>query len=197
MAELVLNPTYTVSVRNGSASKFDTFAWAGPTDNDPPLRLYRCGWKFDLTTLPAGATITGVTLDIDVDGAGAAGNTWSIGPYGGDGVGDIEVDDAATIHTGFDVSADNYISNADFTTAGVKNLTLTGAEADLIARAGNAFCLGCRQNAESVAQTAATLDITTTVPALTITYTEAASGPVTGVTSVTMGGEPITINSAP
>ena len=173
MPDLILNPTYSLSVRDGSASKFDSFTWSGPTDNDPPLRLYRCGWKFDLSTLPVGATVTAATFDINVSGAGVAGNAWSIGAYGGDGSGDIETDDAATINTGFDVSADYYVNDADFTTTGVKSLTLdSSSHSEIAAQQGGTFTLACRQNAETVAQTAATLDPTVTPPVLTITYTE-------------------------
>ena len=176
MPSIVLNPAYYVSVRDGSASKFTSFTWAGPTDNDPPLRLYRCGWKFDLSTLPVGATVTAATFDINVSGEGVAGNLWSIGAYGGDGSGDIETDDAATINTGFDVSADYYVNDADFTTTGVKNLTLdSSSHSEIAAQQGGSFTLACRQNAETVAQTAATLDPTVTPPVLTITYTEGAS----------------------
>lgn len=182
MPILTLNPTYFVSVRNDSATKFTAFASAGPADNDPPLRRFRCAMRFSLADLPVGATINSVGFNVTVALAQDATETWAFGAYGGAGSGDPETDAAADVHTACDVSADYYVNNAAWGTTGTKSHPNLGsqANADVAARAGSSFAIGIRQVGEDTAFTYSDFNITDSLAQLVIDYSTGADTSLDG-----------------
>jgi len=140
---------------------------------------FRTANKFDITSLPATATVTQVDYSCYVNTAGGGTDAWTIGAYNGDGQANSETDIATTYHTRCDVSADYYVTGStSFRTTGSKSFTALGSAANTDVEnardAGTIFSIAMRQDNETSSAYADIDEYTGTNPAaLTVTYTTA------------------------
>lgn len=116
----------------GGATKFpnDGSDWCGYDGLD----FFRVVNKFDITSLPSGATVTQIDVRINVattDGD-VSSTAWMIGPYHGNGyASDPQTDSASDSATYCDVSLDNYVfGNTDYRTTGLKTELALGTTAN-------------------------------------------------------------------
>ena len=135
-------PTTVLTSQWGAdTDSFDYFAddgsdWAGVTEFEGDFFPLRTVNRFDVSSIPSGASISKVELIVEVSATpnDVSARSWYIGPYNGDGQGDPETDGASTGFTRCDVSADNYGTTTAFRTTGVKTIDLgTAPASDLIA----------------------------------------------------------------
>ena len=144
---------------------------------------YRIAMRFDITSLPATATVDDVDLQVNVSQVLSAPATATLGPYNADGTGNPQSDSGSTAYTRCDVSSDNYIAaSEDFRSTGSKTFDL-GATADSDVEAardaGTTFSVCLKSDTESGSNNFGTLQEYTGAdpPTLTITYTPAGGGP--------------------
>ncbi len=151
-AQLAVDAAWSADVRDNGFESFpnDGSDWVG-VNGTGPLVEYRTAQKFDISGIPANATITNVQLEVFLDGveqSGPNGDTFAVGPYNGDGQADPQTDTAANLFARTDVAADNYITGITFPAIGARTFADLGAqaEADLQAAiSGGIFSVGWQQ----------------------------------------------------
>jgi hypothetical protein len=189
VATLVLGADWGAEVRvvDGAKSPNDGGDACGRAASD----TYRVANKFDISTLPADATVTAVDLEITVQSVISGGSLlYDCDGYNGTGLGDPETDAFPAVVTGLNVAGVYFNDTTQFQSTGTKNLSL-GAQAviDLQAAlaAGVIFSIAIKETLEPGGADAncsfdeyshATLN-----PKLTITYT-----PASGAAPVGFGG---------
>lgn len=189
MAELNLDADWSADVDTGGTKyPSDGFDSAGSVSGFGDLRI---GVKWDISSLPATATVDQVGLTLEVIAvSGVSGDNWDIGPYNGDGQADPESDAGSTMYSRCDVSSDLYVDDTtQLRTTGTKTFSDLGAaaEADVEAArdAGTIFSIGIRMSVEpGSGDEYSALDEydATNPPVLTITYTPATTYSLTAET---------------
>ena len=143
MTQITLEAPWGSEGNSGSKFPNDGGDFCGNNDS------IRVAQKFDITTLPAGATVTQVQVRMHVKAIVTPTTlTWDVDGYNGTGLGNPETDSAATMFAGMNV-AGVYLNDAtDFRTIGVKTLVLSSqANTDLAAArvAGTIFSVAVRE----------------------------------------------------
>lgn len=137
--------------------------------------------KWDISSLPANATVTQVDLSINVSSVTSAGSLlWDIRCYGSNGQGNPETDSVATMFAACAPGAGNIYVNdtTQFRTTGVKTFTNLGAQANADVEAardaGSIFSIAIAETTDiTTANRCEFSEYTdgTNPPKLTITYT--------------------------
>lgn len=179
MATLVVDCNYSASGNNtgskvsgaGSLQLGDAF-----NDSSDPVRP---AFRFDISGIPAGSTVTNVALQIECSDAG--GDSWRLGPYNLNGQADPQPDSGATIFSRCNISSDNYLTGfTDFLSTGSKTFSNLGSAANADVEAaisGGIFTLCFEQTQTGSFAWAGLTDHTgTDKPTLTVTYTAPAGG---------------------
>ncbi|MEK7705930.1 MAG: MYXO-CTERM sorting domain-containing protein [Myxococcota bacterium] len=157
--DVMLPATYSNDVEDTGGKGSWTAHSAGPQST-----ILRVAMRFDLSSLPADQDVATAELSFNVSyvSAGLDTKTWSIGPYGGDGVGDPEADSGSAMYAACDVSSDNYVSAAtELRTTGVKTFTLSSpsfADLETARDAGTIFALAVMMDDETGTDTFAGID---------------------------------------
>ncbi len=157
--DVMLPATYSNDVEDTGTKGSWTAHSAGPQST-----ILRVGMRFDISALPADQEVATAELSFNVSyvSAGLGTKTWSIGPYGGDGLGDPETDSGSAMYAACDVSSDNYVAaTTDLRTTGVKTFTLSSSSfADLEAArdGGTSFALAVMMDDETGTDTFAGID---------------------------------------
>ena len=157
--DVVLPATYSndVDETGGKGS------WTGHSAG-PQSTILRVGMRFDISGLPADQSIATAEVSFNVNyvSAGLDTKTWSIGPYGGDGLADPEADSGAAMYAGCDVSTDNYVAaTTELRTTGLKTLALTGQvfpDLEATRDAGTTFSVAVMMDDETGTDTFAGID---------------------------------------
>ena len=145
--------------------------------------MIRTAIKWDITSLPATATVTNVACTVEVNSFNNGSGTfqWMFGPYNGDGQADPDPDSGSTLYNRCDVSSDNYLNSLTaYRTTGNKSHTDLGttAEADVEAArdVGTRFSMAWRLQVEDSSWDYTVFDSVAgsgVEPTLTIDYTTA------------------------
>ena len=169
MAVLTLTVDYQSFTTTLSKSENSSPIYVGGTNK---FGIYRSCYRFDLTSLPAGAIVSQVRLKLNITTVGGAAGVWDVHAYNTTGQTDPSADAAATQYTR-DASGNLYldddvtwraVSNTWIILGGTVNTDVQNAKV-----AGTVYALGVHEEGDNDGPPWA--DGATTKPQLEITYT--------------------------